>query len=396
MAIFNDMGGDFEGVMPDNMASGEYLRRSRREPARRIRTSLNEWHSRYPASEQAELATRLLSVNNQDHQSAFFELMLHELFLRDGWSAEVHPTVPETTRNPDFKFTKGGQSIIVEAKVVMGRSDQENAAIRRLNALMDTINRRVRADRFFLSIDTEGLPERDIRGRRLADDLQRWLDGLDYDEALRRANQGNAEQYDFRDGNFHVIFEAAPRNREQAQETDRVIGIRSHGHEGGWMQPGENLRGAIEEKARAYGQLNMPYVIAVNVWEFFGDTASDSLEALYGTEQTQVTRHVNGGTEIAQVRARDGCFGTPDNHRKTNVSGVLTVNNASPWALANRNIIYTPHVWSDFPLGSPVTGTTDISFHVDQDGFTIQNGRMAAELLGLPENWPVNGGDEFE
>ncbi len=396
MAIFTDMDGDFEGVMPDNMANGEYLRRSRREPARRIRTRLNEWHSRYPASEQAELATRLLSVNDQDHQAAFFELMLHELFLRDGWTAEVHPTIPGTTRNPDFKFTKNGQSVIVEAKVVMGRSDQESAAIRRLNAMMDTINRRASADRFFLSITTRGLPERDIRGRQLATDLQRWLNGLDYDEALRKANLGNPEQYDFSDGNFHVIFEAIPRNRERAQETDRVIGIRSHGHNGGWMQSGESLRGAVEEKARAYGQMNMPYVIAVNVWEFFGHTASDSLEALYGSEQTQVTRYGNGGTEIAEVRARDGCFGTPDNHRKTNVSGVLTVNNASPWALANRKVVYTPHVWSDFPLGSPIGGTTDISFNAEQDGFTIQNGRTAAELLGLPENWPMSAEDEFE
>jgi hypothetical protein len=394
MTVYTDLEGDLDGSMPENMDNSEYLARSNREPAKRIRRVINDWLSRYPASEQHEIIARLHSRNEQDHQSAFFELMIHEIFISQGWQGEAHPDIPNSTRKPDFKFSKNNQEIIVEAKIVMRRSAEEHAAIRRLNTMLDTINRHVSAERFFIGINTVGLPNTEIRSRLLATRLQAWLSQLDYNQALTLMRQGTPEIYNFQEGDFSVVFEALPRNPEQATDDDRVIGVMNYGHDGGWLQTGTSLKGAIENKARAYGQFNMPYIIATNVWEFYGDIASDSLEALYGSEQIQHRLFVNGDNELTETRAEDGCFGTPSNPRKTNVSGVLAVNNASPWAVANRKLVYIPHVWSSFPMHSPVENTLNAVYNSDLDGFQYENSGLLYELLNLPEHWPLNDGDD--
>ncbi|WP_461139606.1 hypothetical protein, partial [Spirosoma pomorum] len=64
-----------------------------------VREMLNDWFSRYPDSDKQSLKKNFKKV---DFDSAFFELFIHELFLNQGFEITTHPTVPDSTKTPDF------------------------------------------------------------------------------------------------------------------------------------------------------------------------------------------------------------------------------------------------------------------------------------------------------
>ena len=63
---------------------------SGRERDARVRQVLEEWFSHYPVEAQSELRGRFRSSDNVQHRSTFFELFLHELFLRLRCRVELH------------------------------------------------------------------------------------------------------------------------------------------------------------------------------------------------------------------------------------------------------------------------------------------------------------------
>ena len=59
---------------------------------------MHSWYQRYPDA-SAELRTRIRSP--KEHESASFELYLHELLVRLGYSLAVHPET-ESGKRPEF------------------------------------------------------------------------------------------------------------------------------------------------------------------------------------------------------------------------------------------------------------------------------------------------------
>lgn len=337
MTLFRDFTEDFVGYCPDTMPQANYLGRSVREPIKRGKALLESWFSRYPSIEKDRLRTEFLSPLPSQHRSAYFELFLHEFLLRDGWTLSIHPNIKGTARTPDFLCKRNDISIYVEAKICTGRSAIEQAAITRLETALDTINRRVKSRRFYLDVDTNHLPTNNINGQAIARHLQRWLDSLDYDTCQRNAHTHAFEKYKFHEHGCDMSFTAVPSS-EALEDHERVIGMLSHGHEGGFVTPYIDVRDAIDQKANAYGELDRPYIIAINSHDTFFNLPDDGLTALYGQENLQRASSGENIAVISPVRARDGAFGSPDHPRKQNVSGVLLFNNVGPLALSNRSV----------------------------------------------------------
>ena len=88
-----------------------------------VRQYTQEWFDRYPEEAKTDLRGRFVSDDDQQHTSSHFELFLHEILLRLGFSVEVHPTIMGISEHPDFLATRGTQSFYLEAVVVHSNSE---------------------------------------------------------------------------------------------------------------------------------------------------------------------------------------------------------------------------------------------------------------------------------
>ena len=122
MKLFNDI------VRDDSPAKNTerlypFLNRSSWPECDRSRSLCEDWFSRYPAGDRKDLHSRFTSRRDDDHQGAYFELLLHELLIRLGGILTVEPSVPGTTKRPDFLVELGGTRFYLEAKVEHAKKD---------------------------------------------------------------------------------------------------------------------------------------------------------------------------------------------------------------------------------------------------------------------------------
>lgn len=83
-----------------------------------VRDLTTAWLSRVASDGRADLVGRLRSPDDNQFRSAFWELYLHEALLASGFDVAIHPTLPGTTRQPDFLAGAGDTSFYLEAKVL--------------------------------------------------------------------------------------------------------------------------------------------------------------------------------------------------------------------------------------------------------------------------------------
>jgi hypothetical protein len=68
-----------------------------------VRSLVEAWLDRYPPAEAPRLAARLRSPRDDQHRSAFFELLLYRLLESLGHRVlAVEPKLPHTWKSPDF------------------------------------------------------------------------------------------------------------------------------------------------------------------------------------------------------------------------------------------------------------------------------------------------------
>jgi hypothetical protein len=65
-----------------------------------VRRVLDVWFSRYPGERAPALWEEFRSRRPQQQRAAFWELYLHELFLRLGYQVAVHPGLADTSHTP--------------------------------------------------------------------------------------------------------------------------------------------------------------------------------------------------------------------------------------------------------------------------------------------------------
>jgi len=103
MRLFDNIVRSYLGPAQYAEPKFRYLNRSGRIEVDRIRQELERWFSRYPNAGKRDLRERFRSTSNSNHQSAFFELFLHELLLKLGCMVEIHPeTNTGMRKRPDF------------------------------------------------------------------------------------------------------------------------------------------------------------------------------------------------------------------------------------------------------------------------------------------------------
>lgn len=334
-----------------------YWNRSARKDIGIVRAVLEEWFARYPAEHAAELRSRIRG-DDISFNAGVFELLLHETLLRLGCSLEIHPTVPNSTRRPEFRVTEpDGATWYLEAVVASGESKEE-ATVRTLkNRIYDALNE-VDCPDYFINIEIEHAEKNQLPVSRLKAFVRQQLDAK------------APTPWRFESGQWVIEFGLMPRGaRSRGRTGVRPLGIQfipMH-----VIKSAEAIREAIRAKAKRYGSMDAPFIIAVNALCEHVDQ-HDETDALFG-DLGPYGRYPNGAWR--DVRGP----------RNTRVSGVFIASRFEPWKLATTEVRLYHHpvaampyqgVLTRFPQEVVISGRITPS-----DGLTLR------ELFGVDEHW---------
>ena len=148
----------------------------------------------------------------------------------------------------------------------------------------------------------------------------------------------------------------------------------------GMVRPHEAIAAAIRRKASRYGDLNLPYIVAVNVFETFANYKS-VIDALFGTEAVVARRY---GHEC--VRNPDGVWYGRGGPTYSRVSAVLSTERLSAWDIGQRSLRLIHNSWTTRPLPELPLGVHIA--RIQNDILVTTPGVPLRELFELPEGWP--------
>lgn len=370
--------------------SFSYYNRSARPAVARIREVLQEWFDRYPVAEQEELWRRFRA----DFAAAFFELFLHELLRRLGIEPIPHPFLDaQTKRRPDFlAVSPGGKRFLLEATLARDESVKKRAERRISDRLKDEINKLDLSD-FMLGVHIIQVPQRSPSARRIRAFLENEVKKYDADEIVRACErEGSSALPVLRYSNEGLIaeFQLIPvKPSARGKRGRRAIGI----HTGGrvvQVKPSRSLTRAIRRKATKYGELDVPYVIAVNAVGEYGTYTEDIVEALYGEERIQLRLTESGRSNARQIRVPGGVWLSPRGQpRHTRVSAVMIANPLTVWNIPKAPIRVYENPWATNPLGTELDRLPRAL--IRESDIEWLEGSTLGEIIGLPDTWPHPG-----
>jgi hypothetical protein len=358
-----------------------FFNRSARPAVSRIRSTIEAWFAQYPTNSQSELRARL----RDDFDSAFFELLLHELFRRLGASLVLHPQVGTKHRRPDFGVTLRAQlPFILEATLCKDDNDDSHAQENRLAGLYDAINT-LRLPAFNVRIDDVKEGANPVSMNRVKAFLQRQLHSLDHEIVLSEYERSSVlPGLVFEANDWRIAFTILPKHRDRLQRAEpRLIGMYPVLSRCG--DSTNALRKALAAKAKRYGQLDLPYLIAVNTVSPWGVDRAAERDALFGTLQ----HYVSGRTREWSVKnLRDGFWGTAGKPKNTRVSGVLFGAAFATNVPRIEFVLYrNPRARRDLPC-------FDWPFNeaaCNNGALTYSKAkRRLADVFELPNKWPGN------
>lgn len=330
-----------------------YLNRSASPDCECARQMLETWFANFPDVAKEELRTRFRSEDDYNHNGAFFELYCYSLMAKQGFAVQVHPDLDGGKRtHPDFVASLAGAEVLyLESTVAASRDHKEQSY---LHQLYDYLNRTIRAPDFFLRVSVMGdVPKKLPLMSAVRKEVQTWLSGLDPDEVQLQAAQTMAGGHTLdalptkviKQGGWHIEFEAIPISREHRGDPDHpVVGVIYRIPTSMWIDTQKPILPALRKKARDYGQLNLPYVIAVNSQDF-ADT-DDIASVLFGKQGVRINTVTGEGTPMyfpnGLWTARGGQYWRVSAVLITSGLGPQNVGRQQPWLWHNP--------WATFPL----------------------------------------------
>lgn len=384
--LFEEKDREYQGPKTYIESDFDYLDRSARKEAERVRQFLNEWIERFPINEANELISRIKSGDKKAFDSAAFEIILYAIVKSLGGSLEVHPELENgSEKRPDFLVQmSNGEEFYLEAVLASEYSEAEKAAERRMNVVLEAIEK-LESPNFFVGISAKGNPDIPPSSKKLRRKLSDWLSGLDPDIVARDVEANGRERIPsmtWKHEGWHVEFEAIPIKPERRGKGQRVIGKFSGGAR--WVNVWEPIRDAVRSKGGRYGELKKPFIVAVNV-DWHSIDRIDEMQALFGQEK-YVFNRANRDGHPEMRRAPNGAWFGPEGPRYTRVSGAWIFGGLNPWNLITRKNTLYFNPWAQFPV--PGTLQTVNRAMAINDTMKWIEGEKLSTLLGLPESWP--------
>jgi hypothetical protein len=368
-----------------------YLNRTAKDGSDDIRQKMEEWFLHYQTSEQLELRSRFRSDIDTQHQSAFFELFLHELLIKLDCKVTPHPFIPSTKKTPDFYVEpSAGDPFYIEAALATYESADEVAARARINTVYDVLNREVDSSDFFLWLAVKGSPATPPSARKMASFVNNRISQLDPDKIAKLYESGGMNAvpcWNYEHDGWVIEFRPIPKTPEARNRKGvRPLGAFSMGFR--FVDDRTPILEAITKKAGRYGELDFSYVIAVNALGFADDI--DVTEALFGKEQFLIDFYEDSPREPIEPqmsRIPDGAWTSPEGPRNTRVSAVLLAIRLSPWNISQCNVRLFHNPWAQKSYCSVLNRLPQVV--VESNHMKRIVGGTIGDILSISASWPI-------
>lgn len=363
-----------------------YYRDSERIPMIAIRALLEAWFIEIPASEQLDLQQRFRSPIQRQHRSALFELYLHHLLLRCGFQVEFHPVIHGVSTHPDFLVMRDGEPRFYLEAIAVGNSAKEESEINRINQVYDTLNQ-LKSPDFFLSIRVYGAPTTSPAGAKLRTDLERWLRTLDWktlSASYEAERYGGIPAYEWEHDGWYVTFEPIPKTGvSRGTDSINAIGMTSQ-HRARQLELDQDLKDAVVKKDR-YGNLPLPFVVAVQVVDEHRIERYDVMNGLIGQE----TVRIGPNREAIPERLRNGAWVSRNGPARQTISAVAVWSTLEPWNFATLEPMMVHNPYPLNPLPNDLFPIRQEVIDREKSAFVEQMGKPISEVLGLAAEWLV-------
>ena len=360
-----------------------YLNRSGRPEMERVREVIETWFAAYPGKHQGQLLGSLRSRNDLDHLSAYFELFLHALLSGLGFQLTVHPQLPNTSRRPDFLLESATHGpIYMEARLVSGESKEAAAARARQSVVYDCLDEHLESPDFFVGLEMMGARASQPPAKRIREFLREKLSGLDWDSLSQRPDE-EMPRWRFEHDGWEVDFVPIAKTADARGEPN-VRPLALFFHDAHDLHDVGDIRRAVVDKGKAYGEFDAPYVVALNS---LSRVCNEHFywKALLGDTTVEIAPANDGSPKGAWGRALNGAWTSSSGPRYTRMSGVLGVELAKPWHPA-REVCFYPNPWAQNPLSRGLPHLSRFEQHDEQ--MVFKPGDSARKILGLGEHWP--------
>lgn len=378
LPLFEEIDRTYAGPITAGETHYAYLNRSARPEVCRIRQFLDNCLARYPAAHHAEMEARLRS-EDRVHKAALFKLVVHELLVRSrNVIVAIEPPLKHTPRSPDFLVeATTGERFYLECAVATGQTDAQAAAERRLQQALDAAES-VPSPHHVLALAVDGRPSVSITTSRLKDELDEWVATLPLTDEAKEA-----APYIFEEHGLALSFTVWRYQEAPRDEDERSVGITSYGVHS--SEIGAGLRGALLRKAKRYGDLELPYVVAVNTLQF-RSLERELFDVLLGTPRMVFRRYEDGRIETFDERAPDGIWTNGSRPRKRGMSAVWSFDGLTAWNPAARSVELVRNPWAYHPL--PPINLFAEEWNPINDEFKKSGETETRSVLGLSDHWP--------
>ena len=357
-----------------------FLNRSGDPHVAEIRELMSAWLSRVPAEHVPDLRGRLQDKDEALFESVFWELYLHEAYLRSGYAVTIHPHLAGTGRRPDFLIEGQGTRFYVEAVQACATADEARKG--KLLAELRRVLDEIAPGSYRLDMETYAVGSQPPSVKKLRRDLREWLStlGPGAGNAAAAVAYRAVSHWTWRtaDG-WHVQFGAVPVS--PGHTVRHLVGTHTTG---GWSNDASRITAALESKADRYGALDAPLVIAVLSNSVYGTDDIDFEDALYGA---LIGRRPAAVPPPPGALLRPGHWLSQEGWRNANAPQVITAQDLFPWTVAKVQ----PRLWSTLQPGVAAPSQPGWLARVQVTGPAPQPGPAApmSGLFGLPDPWPA-------
>ena len=395
MKLFDDITRTEQRPKRENEAVFAYCNISARRAVIAFRDLVEAWFQRYPQEVRKDLRARFRSPIDAQHRGAFFELYLHELLCSMGFECAIHPNMDRGTRtHPDFLISRNGQPCFYLEATSALPSQDETAKERMIAQLYDSLNK-TESPNFFVAVELNGTPTTSPPGKRLRQELERWLSTLDPDDLRHRLETGgfdNLPSFEWSYQDWSISFlpiakSSALRGKPGVRPIGTTLPTKAKA-----VDSHSSIHRAVIAKATKYGELALPFIVAVNVFDIFADSI-DVMNALFGQEAVQVGRGPDGVLHNRLVRQPNGAWFGPRGPQNTRVSAALIALNLSPWAMASITPILIHHPWASKPIPLEIWPLAQQALNRETHYMEERPGKSVRDFIALPDPWPLPDDD---